>query len=128
MAVRSAAVGALIVVPEGTHHEEIDPMTVKHKPLAIAVGAALAASFGTAASADTSPFLMTSLANGYMSAEIGEGTCGGNKDAEGHCGGENAEGHGGGDKDTEGHCGGDKGEEGSCGGDKGEEGQCGGAI
>jgi hypothetical protein len=114
------------------------------KPLAIAVGAALAASFGASASADTSPFAMTSLASGYMAADIGEGTCGGDKgeegtcggdkDAEGTCGGEKGEeGHCGGDKDAEGHCGGEKGEEGKCGegkcgGDKGEEGQCGGSV
>ena len=83
------------------------------KPLAIAVGAALAASLAgmSTAGADT-PFTMESLSSGYMAADAGEGKCGG-------------------DKGEEGKCGGDKGEEGKCGGDKegadekGEEGKCG---
>jgi hypothetical protein len=104
------------------------------KPVAIAVGAALAGSFaftGTA-SADTgaSPFAMTTLAAGYMLG-AGEGNCGGDKGdkAEGNCGGDKgdkAEGSCGGDKDAEGSCGGDKDAEGSCGGDKDAEGSCGG--
>ena len=93
------------------------------KPLAIAVGAALAASLAgmSVASADT-PFTMESLSSGYMAADAGEGKCGGDKGEEGKCGG---------DKGEEGKCGGDKGEEGKCGGDKegadekGEEGKCG---
>jgi len=72
------------------------------KPVAIAVGAALAGGV-TVANADTSPFVMTSLSSGYMSADIGEGKCG-----EGKCGGDKAE-------KSEGKCG-----EGKCGGDKGE--------
>ena len=92
------------------------------KPVALAVGAALASSFafsGTA-SADTmeSPFAVSSLNGGYMLA-TGEGSCGGDKKGEeGACG----EGSCGGDKKgEEGACG-----EGSCGGDKkGEEGACG---
>ena len=106
------------------------------KPVAIAVGAALAGSFAVTgvASADTgaSPFAMTTLAAGYMLG-AGEGSCGGDKGEEGSCGGDK------GDKGDEGSCGGDKegegeekGEEGSCGGDKegegeekGEEGKCG---
>jgi len=97
------------------------------KPLALAVGAALAGSFAIsgAVNADTvaSPFAMSSLSVGYMLGE-GEGACGGDKgekkEGEGSCG--------------EGSCGGDKGEkkegegscgEGSCGGDKEGEGSCG---
>ena len=121
------------------------------KPLALAVSAALAASFAgtTTASADESVFTLTSLSSGYMIADAvrkgdDEGSCGGDKDAEaeGSCGGDKAD-------EAEGSCGGDtgeesaehaddaaaddadKGEEGSCGGDtgeedKGEEGSCGG--
>jgi len=106
------------------------------KPVAIAVGAALAGSFAVTgvAVADTgaSPFATTTLSAGYMLG-AGEGSCGGDKGEEGSCGG---------DKGEEGSCGGDKGEgdkdaEGSCGGDKGEdkgeegkcgEGKCGGSV
>ncbi len=119
------------------------------KPIALAVGIALAGSFAAveAAQADTgaSPFAMTTLSVAYMLGE-GEGSCGGDKgdNAEGSCGGDkegdaedkgDAEGSCGGDKDAaEGSCGGDKAgdAEGSCGGDKegeaedkGEEGKCG---
>jgi uncharacterized low-complexity protein len=121
------------------------------KPIALAVGIALAGSFAAveAAQADTgaSPFAMTTLSSAYMLGE-GEGSCGGDKgdkDAEGSCGGDkgakDAEGNCGGDKegdsqdkDAEGSCGGDKEDkdaEGSCGGDKAEaeekdaEGKCG---
>ena len=110
------------------------------KPVAIAVGAALAGSFAVTgvANADTgaSPFAMNSLVAGYMLG-AGEGSCGGDKGDkgdEGSCGGDKGdEGSCGGDKDKgdEGSCGGDKdkGDEGSCGGDKdegkGEEGKCG---
>ena len=71
------------------------------KPVALAVGAALAGSFALSssiASADTveSPFAMSTLSAGYMLGH-GEGSCGGDK----------------GDKKGEGSCG-----EGSCGGDK----------
>ena len=126
------------------------------KPVAIAVGAALAGSFAVTgvAVADTgaSPFATTTLSAGYMLG-AGEGSCGGDKgdkDAEGSCGGDKGEegscggDKGEGDKDAEGSCGGDKGEgdkdaEGSCGGDKGEgedkgeegkcgEGKCGGSV
>jgi uncharacterized low-complexity protein len=103
------------------------------KPVALAVGVALAGTFaisGTVnADAIDSPFEISSLSVGYMLGE-GEGSCGGDK-------GEEAEGEGscGGDKEGEGSCG-----EGSCGGDKdGEagdkeaegscgEGSCGGSI
>ncbi|HLU07007.1 MAG TPA: low-complexity protein [Woeseiaceae bacterium] len=108
------------------------------KPVALAVGAALAGSFAMSgvASADTgaSPFAMTTLSAGYMLG-AGEGACGGDK------GGDKAktEGNCGGDKEAEGNCGGDKEDkdaEGSCGGDKEEkdaegkcgEGKCGGAV
>lgn len=106
------------------------------RPVAIAVGAALAGSFAVTgiASAETgaSPFAMTTLSAGYMLGAQ-EGTCGGDhakdENSEGSCGGDKgdkgAEGSCGGDKDAEGSCGGDKDAEGSCGGDKGGEGSCG---
>ena len=114
------------------------------KPVALAVGAALAGSFALTgvATADSidNPFEMSSLKSGYMLG-VGEGGCGGDKEGkgkegscgEGSCGGDKekggegacGEGSCGGDKGEEGSCGGDKGEEGSCGGDKGEEGSCG---
>ena len=84
------------------------------KPVALAVGAALASSFaiGGVANADTidNPFAMSALSAGYMLG-AGEGSCGGDKEGEGKCGG---------DKEGEGKCG-----EGSCGGDKEGEGKCG---
>jgi uncharacterized low-complexity protein len=96
------------------------------RPVAFAVGAALAGAFAmtSVASADTgaSPFAMTTLSAGYMLG-AGEGSCGGDKgdkDAEGSCGGDKQ------DKDAEGSCGGDKedkGAEGKCG-----EGKCGGSV
>jgi uncharacterized low-complexity protein len=113
------------------------------KPVALAVGAALASTFAISnvASADTlsSPFSMTTLSAGYMLGH-GEGSCGGDKEGkggEGSCG----EGSCGGDKEKdgegscgEGSCGGDKDGEGSCGGDKEDaegkcgEGSCGGSV
>ena len=74
------------------------------KPVAFAVGAALAGTFalsGSIANADSveSPFVMSTLSAGYLLG-AGEGSCGGDK----------------GDK-------GDKGEEGKCG-----EGKCGGSV
>ena len=77
------------------------------KPVALAVGAALAGSFALSssiASADTveSPFAMSTLSAGYMLG-TGEGSCGGDKEGK--------------DKEGEGACG-----EGSCGGDKEGEG------
>ena len=78
------------------------------KPVALAVGAALASSFalGGVANADTvdNPFAMSALSAGYMLG-AGEGSCGGDKKGEGSCGGDK--------EDSEGKCG-----EGSCGGDK----------
>ena len=96
------------------------------KPVALAVGAALAGSFaiaGTVNAADSadSPFKMSSLEVGYMLGE-GEGKCGegkcGDKKGEGKCG----EGKCGeaGEKEGEGKCG-----EGKCGEDKEGEGKCG---
>jgi len=85
------------------------------KPLALAVGAALAGTFAISGTVNAdsidSPFAMSSLSVGYMLGE-GEGSCGGDKgdkkEGEGSCG--------------EGSCGDDKGDkkkgEGSCGGDK----------
>jgi len=118
------------------------------KPVALAVGAALAGSFALTgmATADTvdNPFEMSSLSAGYMLG-AGEGSCGGDKkgEGEGSCG----EGSCGGDKEGEGSCGEKEGEgscgekegegscgEGSCGGDKEDaegacgEGSCGGSI
>ena len=97
------------------------------KPLAFAVGAALAGTFAIsgAVNADSidSPFEISSLSVGYMLGDA-EGSCGGDKgdekEGEGSCG----EGSCGGDKEGEGH---DKEGEGSCGeaGDKEGEGSCG---
>ena len=115
------------------------------KPVALAVGAALASTFaiGSVANGETvdNPFEMSTLTAGYMLGEgegscggdkgdkEGEGSCGGDKDGEGSCGGDKGdkegEGSCGGDKDGEGSCGGDKEGEGSCGGDKDAEGKCG---
>ncbi len=87
------------------------------RPVALAVGAALASTFaiGNVANGETldNPFEMSTLTAGYMLGE-GEGSCG-----EGSCGGDK------GDKEGEGSCGGDKEGEGSCGGDKDAEGKCG---
>lgn len=121
------------------------------KPVALAVGAALASTFamGSVANADTaaSPFALTTLSAGYMLG-AGEGSCGGDKEGketegscgEGSCGGDKegdtkegegscGEGSCGGDKakDGEASCGGDKAKDGeaSCGGDKEAEGSCG---
>jgi len=103
------------------------------KPVALAVGAALAGSFaisGAVNATDTaeSPFSISSLQVGYMLGE-GEGSCGSDTDdkkGEGSCGeagdkkgeGSCGEGSCGGDKKGEGSCGGDKEGEGSCGEDK----------
>ena len=113
------------------------------KPVALAVGAALAGSFaisGTVNAADVaeSPFKMSNLEIGYMMGEH-EGRCGADKDkkkdkkGEGSCGegscGESKDKDK--DKEGEGACG-----EGSCGGDKDDkegegscgEGSCGGSV
>ena len=100
------------------------------RPIALAVGAALASSFaiGGVANADSidNPFEMSTLTAGYMLGE-GEGSCGGDaegdaKDGEGSCGGD-----GEGDaKEGEGSCGGDGEEKEGEGDDKEGEGSCGG--
>ena len=105
------------------------------KPVALAVGAALAGSFALAGTANAaqdtaeSPFQISSLEIGYMlgghEGSCGEGSCGekDKKKGEGSCGeGSCGEGH---EKEGEGACGGDKKGEGSCGGDKEGEGKCG---
>ena len=102
------------------------------KPVAFAVGAALAGSFALSgmANADSgvSPFAMSSLTTGYMLG-AGEGTCGGAKEEKGEAEGSCGEGSCGGDKEGEGSCGEKEGEgscgEGSCGADKEGEGSCG---
>jgi len=107
------------------------------KPIALAVGAALAGTFAISGTVNAdsidSPFAMSNLTVGYMLGE-GEGSCGGDKDAEGSCGEKDGEGSCGekdgegscGEKDGEGSCG-EKDGEGSCGesGDKEGEGSCG---
>jgi uncharacterized low-complexity protein len=106
------------------------------KPVALAVGAALAGTFaisGTVNAADTtvSPFQISSLEIGYMLGE-GEGSCGASdeKKGEGSCGADDKEGEG---SCGEGSCGAsdDKEGEGSCGAhddDKKGEGSCGGSA
>ena len=106
--------------------------TKASKPVALAVGAALAGSFalsGTVNAADTaeSPFAISNLEIGYMLGGH-EGKCGGDKDkkGEGKCGeGSCGEGE---DKKGEGKCGegscGEKEGEGAC-GEKEGEGKCG---
>ncbi len=120
------------------------------KPVALAVGAALAGSFalvGTASAESENPFAMSSLEAGYMLGA--EGGCGGDKEkgGEGSCGegscGEDKKEKGGEGSCGEGSCGGEKdgekgGEgscgEGSCGGEKEDaegscgEGSCGGSV
>ena len=111
------------------------------KPVALAVGAALAGSFaiaGAVNAADTaeSPFSISTLKVGYMVGE-GEGRCGGDSEekkgegkcGEGSCGEKEGEGSCG-EKEGEGSCG-EKEGEGSCGEKEGEgkcgEGSCGGS-
>ena len=99
------------------------------KPVALAVGMALAGSFaisGAVNAADTaeSPFSISNLEVGYMLGE-GEGSCGGDKgekEGEGSCGEKEGEGSCG-EKEGEGSCGEDKEGEGKCG-----EGSCGGSV
>ena len=95
------------------------------KPVAAALGAALAASvvsLPAAANADQNPFGMTDLSSGYMVAGgHGEGKCGEGKCGEGKCGeGKCGEGKCGEGKKAEGKCG-----EGKCGEGKCGEGKCG---
>ncbi len=90
------------------------------KPVALAVGAALAGTFAISGTVNAdsieSPFTMSTMSAGYMLG-TGEGSCG-----EGSCGEDKKKGEGscGEDKKGEGACG-----EGSCGGDKEGEGSCG---
>ena len=83
------------------------------KPVALAIGAALAGTFAISGAVNAesveSPFEMSALSSGYMLG-AGEGSCG-----EGSCGGDT-------DKKGEGSCG-EKEGEGSCG-----EGSCGGSV
>ena len=107
------------------------------KPIALAVGAALAGTFALSGTVNAdsidSPFAMSSLSAGYMLGDA-EGSCGGDKgeekEGEGSCGEGSCGGDKGEDKEGEGSCGeaGDKEGEGSCGeaGDKEGEGSCGG--
>lgn len=105
------------------------------KPVALAVGAALASSFALtgvvmAKSAEGSPFAMSSLESGYMLGldsttgdkkdKGGEGSCGEGSCGEGSCGHSQ-------DKGGEGSCGEGSCGEGSCGHskEKGGEGSCG---
>jgi uncharacterized low-complexity protein len=98
------------------------------KPIALAVGAALAGTFAISGTVNAevidNPFAMSNLTVGYMLGEgEGEGSCGGDKaEGEGSCGGD-------GEKEGEGSCGegGEKEGEGSCGegGEKEGEGSCG---
>ncbi len=116
------------------------------KPVALAVGAALAGTFAISGTVNAdsidSPFAMSTLSVAYMLGDgdengekegegqdkEGEGSCG-EKEGEGSCGEKEGEGSCGDDKDdkdAEGSCG-----EGSCGGDKEDkdaEGSCGGST
>ena len=90
---------------------------VELKPLAAAVGAALATSVFALpeVNAGQNPFEITALSSGYMVADAegkcGEGEAAEDKDAEGKCGeGKCGEGEAAEDKDAEGKCG-----EGKCG-------------
>ncbi len=93
------------------------------KPVALAVGAALAGTFALSgmAAADTvdNPFAIDSLSAGYMLGES-EGSCGGDKSEKGEAEGSCGEGSCGADseKEGEGSCG-----EGSCGADKEKQGE-----
>jgi uncharacterized low-complexity protein len=100
------------------------------KPVAAAIGAALAGSLAMgAANAADNPFGLSEIGSGYMQLASsnedkgGEGKCGGEKAAstEGKCGGEKA-------ASTEGKCGEGKCGEGKCGSEKttSTEGKCGG--
>ena len=90
------------------------------KPVALAVGAALAGTFALSGTVNAdsieSPFTMSTMGAGYMLG-TGEGSCG-----EGSCGEDKKKGEGscGEDKKGEGACG-----EGSCGAEKEGEGSCG---
>ena len=91
------------------------------KPVALAIGAAIAGSMAVTSVAQAAAYSATDLGSGYAST-LAEGSCGGDKGKEGKCGeGKCGEGKCGGDKGKEGKCG-----EGKCGAhDKGKEGKCG---
>ncbi len=100
------------------------------KPVALAVGAALAGTFAISGAVNAevldNPFEMSALSSGYMLG-AGEGSCGGDTDdkkGEGSCGEKEGEGSCG-EKEGEGSCGekGEKEGEGSCG-----EGSCGSSV
>ncbi len=86
------------------------------KPVALAIGAAMATTLAAASVAQAAPFAATDLAQGYAQF-MGEGSCGGDKGKEGKCGGEKKEGEQD-DKGKEGKCGEGKCGEGKCGGEK----------
>ncbi len=88
--------------------------TTLKKPVALAIGAAIAGSMAVAGAAQAGTFSATDLGQGYVQLASSHG----DKGEEGKCG----EGKCGGDhKGEEGKCG-----EGKCGSDKkGEEGKCG---
>ena len=83
--------------------------TTLKKPVALAIGAAIASSLAVTTVAQASAFSATDLGQGYV--QLAEGSCGGDKGKEGKCG----EGKCGADKKE-----GEKGAEGKCGGDKKE--------
>jgi uncharacterized low-complexity protein len=97
--------------------------TTLKKPVALAIGAALATTLAAANVAQAAPFAATDLAQGYAQF-MGEGSCGGEKKegekgkegkcGEGKCGAEKKEG----EKGKEGKCGEGKCGEGKCGGEK----------
>ena len=100
--------------------------TTLKKPVALAIGTAIASTLAVTSVAQAKAFSTTDLGQGYVQFAA-EGSCGGDKGKEGKCG----EGKCGadkkeGEKGAEGKCG-----EGKCGadkkeGEKGAEGKCGG--
>ena len=106
------------------------------KTLSLATGTALALSVigSSAMAAQTNPFGMTELSQGYSltvaEGKCGQAKCGGNKSksSEAKCGGDKkeAEAKCGGNKAAESKCGGDKkAAEAKCGGNKAAESKCG---
>ena len=91
------------------------------KPVALAIGAAMASSMAFASVAQAAPFATTDLAQGYAQF-MGEGSCGGEKGKEGKCGegkcGTDKKGAEGEKQPAEGKCGEGKCGEGKCGGDE----------
>ena len=106
------------------------------KTLSLATGAALALSVigNSAMAAQTNPFGMTELSQGYTltaaaEGKCGQAKCGGNaKSSEAKCGGDKKESEAkcGGNKSAESKCGGKaKSSEAKCGGNKAAESKCG---